>query len=289
MDQLNNFNLLHSNIVVGMHANINKTLDIIESFNIWNNHKKLDLGFQDYIERNIIYTGYLKKIDLFILKEVFNDLASIYKRSFPHSNKQDFINYTFGYTLFDLEQFYSREFRFLGSPKLDSPIDYYYCYDHTTGEVVEFALAENQKILEYKQYYKKVINLIQEVPWNKKSIFEKYAQGHDTSTSKKKEKLLSSVPKWATAFYYADNEKLTPESSTKKERMILFMEQHNIETTLKYFKSSYHDAAKKLNQKRYPVEKLESILPFLEDHYPATIKTVESDIELLEIENPKNY
>jgi len=98
-----------------------------------------------------------------------------------------------------------------------------------------------------------------------------------------------SVLEWATIFYYADETKLLPENRTIKARIEQFINKYEINTTVKYFRTQYYEAKKRINEKNdYPINKLELIIPFLKENYKQTVTKVENDIIFLE-ENMPEY
>ncbi|WP_312345257.1 hypothetical protein [Chryseobacterium binzhouense] len=98
-----------------------------------------------------------------------------------------------------------------------------------------------------------------------------------------------SILEWATIFYYADETKLLPENRLTKVRLEMFMDTHQINTTLDNFRTKYYDAKKRINKKNnYPINKLELIIPFLKKNYKQTVTRIENDIIFLK-ENDSEY
>lgn len=98
-----------------------------------------------------------------------------------------------------------------------------------------------------------------------------------------------SVLEWATIFYYADETKLLPENRTIIAGIEQFIKKYEIDTTIKYFRTQYYEAKKRINEKNdYPINKLELIIPFLKENYKQTVTKVENDIIFLE-ENMPEY
>ena len=298
MDTFNSINLLHSNIVIGMHSNVNPSLTFTDNFHKWLHHKDTDWGMEDFKSRNTLYVGFLHIIDLSVLKQIFYDLASIYKKQFSYAIKQDFINYTFGYTIWELERFISQDLRFLGSPTIDSPFEYYYCF-LTPREIIDFAIPTDSSIEHYKQYYRQVINLINDIPYNTTSPvpfnngMPKISINTDKSESKeirnlKSDKKKFSILQWATIFYYAEDSELLPRDNTKKNQMQQFIYEHPFDTTVDSFKNKYSMAMKRINATNdYPIKKLEMLIPYLEENYPETIGRVQNDLKFLKEEKEK--
>ena len=98
-----------------------------------------------------------------------------------------------------------------------------------------------------------------------------------------------SVLEWATIFYDADETKLLSESRLLKTRLEQFMSKHQVNTTPVNFRNSYYEAKRRINEKNdYPINKLELIIPFLNENYRQTVTKVENDIIFLE-ENTPDY
>ena len=96
-----------------------------------------------------------------------------------------------------------------------------------------------------------------------------------------------SVLEWATIFYYVNETKLISEVRALKDRMDLFINTHNIETSSKSFKTKYYEAKKRINVNNdFPIHKLKQILPFLQENYNQTVTKVENDITFLEENYP---
>lgn len=94
---------------------------------------------------------------------------------------------------------------------------------------------------------------------------------------------------WGAIFFYADDTKLLPQCKYKKDKLIEFMNKHNINGTFKHFRVQYYEAKKRINKEcNFPVEKLKEIIPFLEQNYNQTIIKVENDIHYI-TENATDY
>ena len=91
-----------------------------------------------------------------------------------------------------------------------------------------------------------------------------------------------SALEWGTIFYYVDSAKLTPGAKTLKGRAEKFMGKHGISTSYNSLVNKYHESNRRLNRKSdYPIEKLESILPFLEQNYSQVVDIVKNDIKYI--------
>lgn len=98
-----------------------------------------------------------------------------------------------------------------------------------------------------------------------------------------------SALEWATVFYYADETKLLSGSDFIKARMEQFISKHGVDTTLKNLKTKYYQAKDRINKKNdYPVNKLEKIIPFLEENYNLSVTKVKNEILFLK-ENNTDY
>lgn len=264
-----------------MHNNINPSLTIKKAFNNWLIHKNSDWGMENFRSRKTMYVGFLHIIDLDVLEQILSDLISIYKKYFPSAGKQDFIDYTFGFTLFDLERFITRDLIYLGSPTIDSPFEYYYCSEGN-GEIIDFAIPRDFSIQYYKQYYSNIIEVIRDVPWNKKITPQSERLDQIEQSLGIIENQSLSVLEWATIFYYVESKNLLPEAKSKLEKMKRFINDHNKKMSLNNFKNQYHKAVSRINEKNdYPINKLKAIIPYLEENYPDVVPRVEGDINFI--------
>lgn len=97
-----------------------------------------------------------------------------------------------------------------------------------------------------------------------------------------------SAIEWATIFYYAESAKLIS-GKTVKEKLENFMSANDIGTTYENLKTKYYNAKKRINEKNdYPISKLNSLIPFLQEHYPEAVTFLENDKTYLESENIEN-
>lgn len=135
-------------------------------------------------------------------------------------------------------------------------------------ELVEFAMDEDNKSTGVL----------------KRIIARKMENMHNTT----KEHGFSAL-EWATIFYYADCTKLLPEGRTVKERCEKFMNKHSINTTFTNFKTKYYTAKRRINKNNdYPIAKLESLIPFIEENYHLAVTKIDKDIAYLKEERADN-
>ncbi|WP_189604704.1 hypothetical protein [Salinimicrobium marinum] len=303
MEERFEINLLHSRIVIGSHSNMNKNLSCVESLELWLHHKDLDWGMEDFRSKETLYVSYLHIVELPLLKLIIEDLISTYRKYFPYAEKEDFVSYVFGFTLYDLERFLSRDYRWLGSPPNNSKYEYYYCEDDHGSGYIDFAIPENSSIEHYRQYYKQVISLINEISYdstrtaspallnNKKSkeyLNDNGQKEREEIRASKAYKNGFSILQWATIFYYAEDSGLLPKDNTKENQMQQFISEHPFHTTMNSFKNKYSMAKKQINRTHdYPLKKLELLIPYLEKNYPKTIGRVQNDLTFLKEEKEK--
>lgn len=167
MENLSDSNLFTSHFVMGCYWNRKTDLDCINSLSEWLEFKDTDYGMKRYRSDRTQYVSFLDEIDLKELKLIIEDLISIYKKSYPYGTKEDFIEHIFSYTLFDMEKFITREYIGLGFPSKIN-YQYYNYYDLNFNEFLDFATPEKKTIEHFKQYYKQVIALINNIPFTKK-------------------------------------------------------------------------------------------------------------------------
>ena len=114
--------------------------------------------------------------------------------------------------------------------------------------------------------------------------------GNDTSNSKKSQ---FSIPEWCVIFYYTIAAKHKPQNGTIKDKILKFMEKHQIGSkSYNYFRTEYYKIRGILyNEKKQSIDILKSaikhlrkITPFVEQNYPESVSPIESDIKLFEDE-----
>src|SRR5690606_32895405 len=90
---------------------------------------------------------------------------------------------------------------------------------------------------------------------------------------------------WATIFYYAEMCNLTSNDKYLKDRIIAFVKVHDIDNSIKNIRVQYYTVKNSLYDLKYPIEKLEKIIPFLEKEYPKIVPKVKNDIIEIETSN----
>lgn len=167
MDYLGGINLFTSHFVIGC-IEIETKANTLETKSLrnWINFKDSDWGMENYTTKRTQYISYPHIIELDVLSDVLLDLARIYKKEFPYSTKLNFIEHTFSYTLYDLERFVNRDFRFLMSPPEEKLYEFYTYYSDVDREYLDFGTDKDSSIENYKQYYKRVISFINEFDYD---------------------------------------------------------------------------------------------------------------------------
>lgn len=93
---------------------------------------------------------------------------------------------------------------------------------------------------------------------------------------------------WATILLFVYESHLFS-FSTWKECALSFIVRHEIPTTYDYFRKEYYKVRKSLYKRcDYPIEKLDTILPFVRNHYPEASKKIEGDKKFLLEEQSNN-
>jgi hypothetical protein len=164
MEYLGNKNLFASHFIIGS-SEIEKDYtqtetSVLRALQKWLKFKDTDWGMKRYRTESTQYVCFLHLIDIKALEQLLIELATIYKKHFPFSTKNDFIKHVFSYSIFDLKQFIEREYTWLDAPgQLEFSFYTYFC--HSDKEFLDFAIPSDHSIEYYKQYYRKVIGLIE--------------------------------------------------------------------------------------------------------------------------------
>ena len=165
MEYLGQINLLSNHFIVGCHeVNLKFTKTLTEE--IQNLHRWLDFKDSDRVnEKNRTkrtqYIYYCNYINLEQLLEIKKDLYNIYLKAFPYSEYSDFIKYVFESTIYELTDFIERDYKNLNAPQQNNNYDYFTFYSREDEEFLDFGTPiEHSGIVFFKQYYKKVLELI---------------------------------------------------------------------------------------------------------------------------------
>ncbi|MBY0244350.1 MAG: hypothetical protein K2Q03_02725, partial [Sphingobacteriaceae bacterium] len=132
--------------------------DTLKTLKIWIDYKENDWAMKSCRLAKTQYIAYLHLIDLDSFKIIINDLALIYKKEYPYSETSNFIECIFGNTLCDLKQFIQNKYLCYGA-QLGINNRIYFTKDGR--EFIDFILEPNLDIEYYKQYYKRVIEVIE--------------------------------------------------------------------------------------------------------------------------------
>jgi hypothetical protein len=167
MEYLGEINLLSNHFIIGcreVSLKFTKTpTEEIENLHMWIDFKDNDCGNEKYRTSRTQYIYYCNHIDLEQLLEIKIDLYRIYKKTNPNSDYSDFLNFIFKYTIYELTEFIERDFKCLGEPQpnTNNKYAYYTCYSREDSQFLDFAIPIEYSRIEYfKQYYKKVLELL---------------------------------------------------------------------------------------------------------------------------------
>lgn len=166
MEHLGNINLFTYHFTLGCREsslNFTKTYtNHIESLHKWIDFKNNDWGMERYKTDRTQFICYLEIIPIESLKEIINDLLKIYKKSYPFSKYDDFLEYIFGYTIFELEQIIEFNLTWISEPPNETEFTYFNYYSHPDLEFLDFGIDINKDIENYKQYYRLVLEILNE-------------------------------------------------------------------------------------------------------------------------------
>jgi hypothetical protein len=198
MKRLGNTNLFTSDFVMGSRESqlkFTKTQTIeIDVLHKWMDFKDSDWGMKKYRTKRTQYISFPHLIDLQNLSLIIQDLMRIYKLQYPYAKKEDFIETVFEYSIFDIKNFIEREYTWYGGCPNIKEFDFYYTYQRIGSEFIDFILDADKDIDYYKQYFKKVLQLIEEIEYNPIAIVASDDEHKETET--KTVKLTAPVLGW---------------------------------------------------------------------------------------------
>jgi hypothetical protein len=166
MEFLGQFNLFTSHFIMGCSLGKNNNLDVKSDLNSWLKFKDTDFAMDGMRSRNTQYVAFLHEFDVTTFKNYLHDLINIYKEDFPYSEKEDFMSYTFGYSLYFLEEFITREYRFVAPPIGVNKFDFYTYYHEIDRAYLDYAITKGKSIIHFKQLYKQIIKTIRAIDFN---------------------------------------------------------------------------------------------------------------------------
>jgi hypothetical protein len=170
MDYLSSENLFFSKYIIGCELPSNTNIDCVKTLHNWLYFKDNDYAMKRYRIDRTQYIAFLNIIDLPILKDIINDLIIIYKKEYPFGEKADFMEQIFSSTLYGLETFIEYDnYTFYGTPP-NIKNEVYYKYDTGHNEYIEFVTEPSKDIEYYQQYYKKVIETINNLDFENPQI-----------------------------------------------------------------------------------------------------------------------
>lgn len=162
MEFWGNYNLFASEFVIGGRECKTSNKNILESGALqkWLHFKATDWGMEKYHPSRTQSVAFLTIIDLEDFKTIIGDIYSIYKKEYPYSKMEDFVNDVLFLTKVELERFLNYQLRFFGSAPNDDNFIFYTEYSHSDGEFLDFAINKDFNIKHYCQFYRAVLEFI---------------------------------------------------------------------------------------------------------------------------------
>ncbi|MCH2229850.1 MAG: hypothetical protein MK105_05860 [Crocinitomicaceae bacterium] len=133
----------------------------------WMRYKSSDIFMSSYRPERTQYIQFLTLIPLDTLVSIFEDLKSTYLANFPFSEKNDFIYSVFDTTIGQLEEFVKSDHIIFGGVFKEESFDFYYSFNFEFPEdgFKDYIIQSDKPIEYYKQYYKQVLRLIEEIEY----------------------------------------------------------------------------------------------------------------------------
>jgi uncharacterized membrane-anchored protein YjiN (DUF445 family) len=167
---LGHVNLFTSEFVIGSLPEGTNQLEDIEIFERWTFFKDNDDRMYKFRTSKTNHIEVLHTIDLNLLNELIIDFIKIYKVKYPFAIKKDFVEYYFDHSLHDLNHFINSEFTRYYVHTVIPKRRVYYLFDKRFNEFVDFVIEEQKDIEYYKQYYRKVIQLIDDLEFDNQDL-----------------------------------------------------------------------------------------------------------------------
>lgn len=167
-----NFN---KRFVIGSKESIKKytrtETEEIRMLHKWFDYQDSEFGVKKFRRGNTESIEFLSIIGLSELKEILNHFKNIYLKEHPFSEKTDFLESILGYNMFKIESFIDNQIIFYGPTWNDEPYEFYYYRDtkYPTSEYIIYVLPKDKSIDYFKQYFRQVLKLINNIEYDKTS------------------------------------------------------------------------------------------------------------------------
>lgn len=134
-------------------------LEILQN---WLKFKELNLDRSNYSLERTQSIIFFHLIELPIVENKFIELVVTYSQLYPYGGKDDFISATLGYTTLVLNKFIAINNIYFNPYPTPPHIkkDVYSCDEFHKGKIVDFVVEPGTDLNFYKQYYKKIIAVI---------------------------------------------------------------------------------------------------------------------------------
>lgn len=285
MQLLGNFNLFISDLIIGAEIDQQgeticfERIEIIKTITNWIKASNYDFATEENI-KSIESISFLHEIKFDVLETFINDLISIYRKSYPYATEEDFINDNFIYYLEFLEVFISRQYIFT-APLTQDNYDFYKYFDKESRQYLYYVISNEKTIEHYKHYFKKVIEFIKGISFgnlNPNPIISTQNPDEEKENS-------FTAQQWATIFYFVSQSISTEDVIFSKAKLEDFIKLHNIKTSYNTIRNQYYKVQKMMigepDVGYYPIQKIEKLKPFLEQHHPETIAIFEKELKYL--------
>jgi hypothetical protein len=188
---LGNINLFTSHFIMGCVEAIDertktKTDEIISLHN-WLNFKDNEPHMERYCSKRTQYVCFLRIIPLDDFRGILFDLSRFYKRQYPFSTKPDFIKNIFETTIFEIRELIKwideNKITWLSEPPNESKYSFYTVFSSIDSEFFDFAILSNFDIQYYKQYYSRILEMIDSIEYEFSELHNVPTQRTNTTTN----------------------------------------------------------------------------------------------------------
>ncbi|WP_281765465.1 hypothetical protein [Neptunitalea lumnitzerae] len=163
MEYLGNTNLFASHFIIGTKDCETKAYNnIASSLRKWLDYKDNDPFMGKYRTKNTQFVDFSHYIDIKAFQSIITDLVLIYKKAYPYSKKQHFLNHVFTETLNRLESFIETDFIPYGTPTFNCEYDFFVA-STPSYERLEYVIESKYDIDFIKQYFKTIIEIINNI------------------------------------------------------------------------------------------------------------------------------
>lgn len=153
-------NMFSSDFIMGCEHPARSSVSMVDTLNCWMAFKDTNPRMRRKTTARTQYISFPHTVDIDTFLNILNDLASIYRTSYPEGTESDFINHLLGESISDIQAFLKSDYRLVPNTPCEGYKVYSY-FDRLASEYVDVLIPANLEIKHIKHHYKSILDKIQ--------------------------------------------------------------------------------------------------------------------------------